>query len=157
MAYKTGTIREPLEKLRKNLRYIGSLSALRMWYASFRTYVMSENAYTRMALEGAADLLSAAQAERIKQLKKWAAMVPITTGPFAEERPWIDELELAVQAQPSHPDLESMARDVGVHTPYPNAVAALSEENRYAAVPILQSEIDRFVSLAGLTPEETVP
>ncbi len=155
MPYQTGTIREPLEKLVKNLRYIGSLSALRMWYHSFRSRVMTQSVYTRMVLEGAEDLLASAQAERIKQLKKWLGMVSVSTGPFAGTRGWVEDLEEKTQSQPVSADLETLADGIGICDPYPNAVVALSDDSRSAVITILESEIQRFVALADPIPEET--
>lgn len=74
--YQPGIIRDPEEKWRKNLAYIGSLRGLRAWYSEVRMAVMSKDPYTRACLEGAVDLLDNAVKERMKQLKKWIGFLP---------------------------------------------------------------------------------
>jgi len=155
--YQPGTIREPEEKLRKNLKYIGSLSALRMWYHSFRNSVMSQSPFSRMALGGASRLLAKAQAERVKQFKKWLAMVPAGSGPFSENRDWVEELTDMMQEQPSSSLLTALAAETEPRERYTDAVALLSAESRGQVMNELQSEIDRFVSLTDRLPEETNP
>jgi UDP-N-acetylglucosamine/UDP-N-acetylgalactosamine diphosphorylase len=74
-SYTVGEIKTPQERIRKNLRYIGSLVALRDVYLGFRMRVMARDPFTVACLEGAVDLLGRSVEERVKQLNKLLELV----------------------------------------------------------------------------------
>ncbi len=74
-AYTPGRIRDPAGKLRANLRFLGNLHALDVWYRSFRRVRMAADPYRQRCWEGALEVISSAKEERVRQLDKWIGLL----------------------------------------------------------------------------------
>lgn len=157
--YTTGRVRDPLTKLRKNLRYVGNLSALRLWYRMVRPRVMEQTATTRWCLEGAETLLAGAMAERRKRLSYWAELVTAGADAPAVFADW-DRVEdcLDRALRDGNGVEEALAAAVAGCPPgYGNYVAWVNEvpEREKARIrDILQMEINRFAEVADVNPRE---
>lgn len=139
--YTTGTIRATEERVRKNLLYIGSLVALRHWYAGFRAGVMFGDPWTDACLSGAQDLLQGAVQERVKQLLKLLGMID-----GFETLP--EHLTLALEAQVDLSGLRSLAQRLlpGFGT-YTEGMQNLDPEDGAVMVEFFRTQQRRFVEL----------
>ncbi|MEX2607153.1 MAG: hypothetical protein WD708_07375 [Kiritimatiellia bacterium] len=150
--YQTGSIRQPEAKRLLNLKYIGALSALKAWYGNFRSPLMSQDAFTRNCLDGAATLLDGSVQERLKQFEKWIGLVcaqlPEGGGTFG----WA-QLPGRVRSRLAEPvasdALTAMVSGLkGESIPYTQRVQALSTEHRWVVQHFFEQEIQRFTALA---------
>ncbi|MDF3131110.1 hypothetical protein P0Y35_18010 [Kiritimatiellaeota bacterium B1221] len=132
--YKTGAIREPEEKWRKNIKYIASLQGLMGWYEAVRVPVMSADPFTRRCLDAAVHLLKASVAERVKQLKKWCGKLPAEVW-----EPRFAALELRLQSSADTSLLERVVKDLKPADDYVESIRALT--------PLQQQQVQQFFEL----------
>lgn len=73
--YSPGRVRSPLPKFRANVRFLGNLHALEVWYRSYRRIKMEGDSFRARCWAGALEVISSAKEERIRQLEKWMKVV----------------------------------------------------------------------------------
>jgi hypothetical protein len=140
MPYTCGQIRDFPRRLALNLRYIGNLLALSMWYRSFRGPLMSSDLYRKACVDGAETLLADAVEERIRQLEKLAVLVP---GFSPESRRALAESLRALAAERAvDADLASMA--VGREEGYRAVLRTLTPPQRQQ----IRERLEHVVTLA---------
>jgi UDP-N-acetylglucosamine/UDP-N-acetylgalactosamine diphosphorylase len=142
--YTIGHIRDAHTLVRKNLLYIGSLVALKYWYADFRSLVMSRDPFTQACVAGAVSVVEGAIRERVKQLLKMLDMV--------EGFPSLPELlQGALEVDVDSSDLRKRAEDLlpGFGTgSYVEGIQNLGPEDGKALVEFFERQQTRFASLA---------
>ncbi|MCC5843301.1 MAG: UDP-N-acetylglucosamine pyrophosphorylase [Verrucomicrobia bacterium] len=79
-AYTPGRIRDPIKKLRANVRFLGNLHALELWYRSFRQARMEDDPYRARCCEGALGVIASAKEERLRQMGKWIGLLTASGG-----------------------------------------------------------------------------
>ncbi len=132
--YKTGAIRAPEEKWRKNVKYLASLQGLIGWYRAFRVPMMPKDPYTQFCLEAAVKLLSASVAERLKQLKKWCGKLPAEIW-----EPRFSALEQCLQSPADTSLLENVVKDLKPASDYVETIRALT--------PLQQEQVQQFFEM----------
>lgn len=148
--YQPGQIREPELKWKKNLKYLGSLSALKTWYQVFRKSVMFTDIYTTACLEGASSLLDTAIQERLKQLTKW---VGILSDPrFSEPMKKVERL----LEQPANSDSLNhlLSENFVREETYTETIKQLTPDQQSVIVNFFETEIQRFGAQAVKPKEE---
>lgn len=148
--YQTGKIRDPHEKLRKNLKYIGSLSALKSWYLVFRKAVMVMDNHTSACLEGAIDLLDAASEERVKQLSKWIELLPESI--FSDK---LDDVKSLLEVPAETNSLSDLLSEAFVRKEsYTDTIKQFTPDQQELILNFFETEIQRFTALADQPNEE---
>jgi len=155
--YRMGAVREPAAKLEKNLRYLGNLSALRLWYRNFRRPLAGTDPFRLACLDGAEALLEGALKERRKRLAAWGE---IAVGADAEfDAAWPGVMEAVDAALEAEGDgavpAEVAGRASGAGSDYVETVRGLAAADREAITTTLQHEINRFARAADLLNQET--
>lgn len=79
-AYAPGRIRDPSKKLRANVRFLGNLLALELWYRSYRQVRMKDDPYRARCCAGALEVIQSAKEERLRQLGKWIGLLAESGG-----------------------------------------------------------------------------
>jgi UDP-N-acetylglucosamine/UDP-N-acetylgalactosamine diphosphorylase len=141
--YRAGEIKQPRERIRKNLKYIGSLVALRQWYLEFRLPVMSDDPFTRACLNGAEELLQGSVQERVKQLDKLLGMVEGSEG-LADRL--ASELQAGVEVSDLRKVVEKVLPTFG--NGYIAGMQALDPEDGDVMVAFFERQQQRFADLA---------
>lgn len=145
IAYDVKLVRDLATRIRANVRFIGNLWALRMWYTSVRRPIMSKTAYGHVCFEACVRLLDGAVTERTKQLKK---LISLATGRDKDHAgaALIARLEAVRPADSA--ELSAIGTEVATSgLAYTAAVQSLSENSCAVAASVLQGVVDRVQSL----------
>lgn len=142
-SYEVGSIREPEERIRKNLRYIGALVALRNWYREVRAPVMLVDGSSKACVEGAVRVLTGAIQEREKQLRKLLDMI----GGYED---LAAKLETLLSGEPEGSDLRNNAAEMfPKHGSYLERIQSLSPEQGQALVESFQNQQEAYTMLVN--------
>jgi UDP-N-acetylglucosamine/UDP-N-acetylgalactosamine diphosphorylase len=150
--YTPGRVSASSDKLRKNLHYLGALSALKSWYSLFRAAVMSTDPHTRACVEGGVRLLAGSMKERRKQLEKWLGLVAGQLDDPAKRRGW-ESLSARIDvAAGREADADLLGPLLTGARPgeggYVDRIRGLDAEARRRVREFFINEINRFVQLA---------
>ncbi|MCC5847333.1 MAG: UDP-N-acetylglucosamine pyrophosphorylase [Verrucomicrobia bacterium] len=158
--YAKGRVRDAERRLQANLRYIGNLFALRLWYQTFRKPLMSADPYRERCRVAAVEVLREAAEERVRQLDKWVKKLDEAHGEaggdagealeVARRWPLMHEaLRLELEAESAAPALAKIAETHAEHAEsVPLAVKGLNAEERKTIFSRLNTEVQRALSIA---------
>ncbi len=158
--YVKGRVRDAERRLQANLRFIGNLFALRLWYGTFRKPLMSSDPYRERCRQAAAALLGQAAEDRVRQLDKWVRKLDEAHGEAGGDAG--EALEVARRWPRMHEDLRrelaveseapALAQIAESHAEHAESVTAavkgLNEEARETIFSRLNTEVQRALSIA---------
>ena len=155
--------------LRNNLIYVGNLIALTQWYHLARAPFMTATPHGTACFEGALRRLGSGIAERLSRLDKLATAMPrslelarsrhtgdLPDSPYAEQQRFMDAwpdireslvTQVAEDSTPVGNECVAALTMAAAGTPYLDAVAGLSPDERAAGTAWLQNIVDRAEDL----------
>ena len=148
-AYTPGRIRDPAGKLQANLRFLGNLQALDVWYRSFRRTRMASDAHRQRCWEGALEVIASAKEERLRQVDQWMGRLGEEAAPIRAKWAQVGGVLREVLMSPeADAALEALAGRADVErAAVPASVQRLDASEKNLVFSRLNAQVKAVVSL----------